>query len=73
MRPDAERRSSEDLPLEPELVAVEVIPAVRVALPEKEHAKVHALGQSVEERDPIRGRDLGQQREPRHAVRRAVA
>ena len=60
--------------VEAPLVAVQLVEAAaRVALGEEEHAQVDALGQRVEERDPVRRRDLGEEREPQRFTNDATS
>ena len=56
-----------------QLVAVEVVGPLGIALAQEQDAKVDALGERVEERDPVRSRDLGEERDARQALRCAVA
>jgi len=52
---------------------MEVVRPVRVALAKEHDAQVDALRERVEERDAVRRRDLGEERDARQALRRAVA
>ena len=60
-------------PGEAELVRMQPVRPQRVAFAKEEHRQVDAVRECVEERDPVRRRNLGQHRESGHARRRAVA
>ena len=56
--PDPEVRAGNDLPLEADLVGMELVRSIRVPLPQEYDAKVDARGERVEEGDPIGRRYL---------------
>src|SRR5262249_48720654 len=60
-------------PREPQLLLVEAVGPLGVACAEEQNREVEPPGERVEQRNPVRRRDLGEQREAGHPTRRAVA